>query len=252
VSNSSDNTGCISHRRQTRFFVMYEDFLDVAKVSEHQYKLAAFWRVLETKTNDRLTFISDIVEDCKNKGIPVPEKHLWIEIPYSEFVKRALGVYKVSSFQIASAESEHLGFSKSRVLKRPANPNDPDSSKEDYKEYLFCTDAMQMVLNTGVYPTPVEINSPLLKKRAVKNNTTPPVKNNNPPAQDPLLKTTGRGVENNNNKYKKESSFKNDRDKNNVSSLSSKRSFPQPNQPRSSYDDPNFEDDSFYPTREVK
>jgi hypothetical protein len=32
---------------------------------------------------------------------------------------------------------------------------------------------------------------------------------------------------------------------------SSKRSFSQPNQPRSSYDDPNYEDDSFYPTREV-
>src|SRR4051794_39608741 len=114
---------------------MYEDFLDVAKVSEHQYKLAAFWRVLETKTNDRLTSIPNIVEDCKNKAIPIPEEHLWIEIPYREFVKRALGVYKVSSFQIAAAESERLGFSKSRVLKRPSNPNDTDSPKEDYKEY---------------------------------------------------------------------------------------------------------------------
>jgi hypothetical protein len=208
MSNSTDTTGCISHRRHTRFFVMYEDFLDVAKVSEHQYKLAAFWRVLETKTNDRLNSIPEIVEDCKKKGVPIPEEHLWIEIPYSEFANRSLQTFKRSAFQIAAAESEQLGFSNSRQRKRPINPNDPNSPMEDYKEYLFLTDVMQSVLNGGEYPTPVEINSPLLKsiaarKKAKKEKTpveinTPPVEINSPPTETPveinsppLLKSTG-------------------------------------------------------------
>ena len=208
MSNSTDTTGCISHRRHTRFFVMHEDFLDVAKISEHQYKLAAFWRVLETKTNDRVTSIPEIAEGCKKKGIPIPEEHLWIEIPYSEFVNRSLGTYKYSSFQIASAESERLGFSKSRQLKRPINPNDPNSPLEDYKEYLFLSDVMQSVLNGGEYPPPIEINSPLLKsiaarkeakkeRRAIEKNT-PPIEINSPPTvppieinSPPLLKSIG-------------------------------------------------------------
>lgn len=199
MSNSTDTTGCISHRRHTRYFIMYEDFLDVAKVSEHQYKLAAFWRVLETKTNDRISAIPEIVEDCKKRGVPIPEEHLWVEIPYSEFVNRAMGVYKSSSFQIAAAESEHLGFSKSRQLKRPINPNDLNSPMEDYKEYLFLADVMQSVLNGGEYPTPIEINSPLLnsiaarkkakkeqkEKTAIENNT-PPIEINSPPTVTPI------------------------------------------------------------------
>ncbi len=218
MSNSTDTTGCISHRQRTRFFVMYEDFLQIASVSEHKYKLAAFWRVLETKTNDRLTYYRELADECRKKALPTPEVNLWIEIPYSEFVNRSLGVYQVSSFRIAAVESERLGFSKSRVLKRPINPSDPDSPNEDYKEYLFCTEAMQTAINTGAYPTPVEINSPLLKKRAVKNNTTSPVENNSPSAPTPMLKTTGRAVENNNKKYRQESTDKNRKDKNGFSS----------------------------------
>ena len=208
MSNSTDTVGCLSHRPKSHFFIMYEDFLDVAKISEHQYKLAAFWRVMETKTNDRITYNRQLIEECKRKGVKEPEVNLWVEIPYSEFVSRSLGTYKSSSFQIAAAESERLGFSKSRQLKRPANPDDPNSPMEDYKEYLFLTDVMQSVLNEGEYPTPIEINSPLLKsiaarkkakkeKTAIEKNSTP-IEINSTPTETPieinstpLLKSTG-------------------------------------------------------------
>lgn len=207
MSNATDNTGCISHRQHCQFFVMYEDFQDIAKAvsPEHEHKLAAFWRVLETKTNDKIRTIPEIAEDCKKRSVPIPEQYLWIEIPYSEFVNRSRGIYKASSFQIAAAESERVGFSKCRVLQRKKNPNDPNSPMEDYKEYLFLTDVMQSVLNGGEYPPPIEINSPLLKsfnarkeekkrKRAIEKN------------RDPLLKSTEGAIEINNKKYIKVSS----------------------------------------------
>jgi hypothetical protein len=200
---------------------MYEDFLQVASVSKHQYKLAAFWRVLETKTNDQMTYNKGLIEEHKKRGLPETETSLWVEIPYSEFVNRSLGLYQTSSFQIAAEESERLGFSESRVLERKVNPDDPNSPMEKYKEYLFHADIMQAVINGGKYPTPVENNSPLLKERKkktpVENNSTPPVENNSTPGADPLLKTTVPPVENNSNKYKKESSNKKNKERKNGS-----------------------------------
>src|ERR1700720_2808174 len=149
MSSSTDTIGCLSHRPNSRFFVTYEDFLDIASVSEHQAKLAAFWRVLETKTNDRKVYNKELIEEARKSGKPAPRTNLWIEIPYSEFVHRSLRTFQASSFKIAAAESERLGFSKSRVLKRHTNPQDPESPMEDYKEYLFLTSVMQSVINGG-------------------------------------------------------------------------------------------------------
>lgn len=226
MSNSTDKTGCISHRANSRFFIMYEDYLEIAaKLSfEHRHKLAAFWRVLETKTNDRITYNEELIKDAEKRGLPVPETDLWVEVPYSEFVNRSLETYKSSSFQVASAESERLAFSKSKNLKRRVNPLDPQSPLEDYKEYLFFADVMQSAINEGKYPIPIEINSPLLKslnerkekakaERAIKNNRGA-IENNTPPIEinsDPLLKTTGGAIENNRNKNLEVSS-KDDKD----------------------------------------
>ncbi len=224
MSNSTDTTGCISHRPNSRFFIIFEDFRDIARVAsgtEHEHKLAAFWRVLETKTNDRITAIPEIAEECKKKDVPIPEEYLWIEMSYSDFVRRAQGVYKSSSFQIAAAESERLGFSKSRNMKRPVNPDEPDSPQEDYKEYLFFTNAMQTALTTGKLPPPIEINSPLLKaiperkkkrkeKRAIEKNRESLLKSIAPPIEintTPLLKSIGnnnidKDITNNDKEYR--------------------------------------------------
>ncbi|MFL5628749.1 MAG: hypothetical protein ACJ788_24475 [Ktedonobacteraceae bacterium] len=186
MSNSTDKTGCISHRANSRFFIMYEDYLEVAARASygHRHKLAAFWRILETKTNDRTTYN----EEAERQGLP--KLDMWVEIPYSECVNRSLETFKSSSFQVAAAESERLGFSKSRARKRRTNPLDPQSPLEDYKEYFFLSEAMQIAINGGEHPTPIENNSPLLKslserkekrkkKEAIENNT-PPIENNSP------------------------------------------------------------------------
>src|SRR4051794_23936584 len=101
MSNSTDKTGCISHRQNSRFFIMYEDYLQVAARAsyEHRHKLAAFWRILETKTNDRMTYN----EEAEKQGHA--KLDLWVEVSYSECVSRSLETFKSSSFQVAAAES---------------------------------------------------------------------------------------------------------------------------------------------------
>ena|SRR5579859_644016 len=215
MSFSTDTTGCISHDRHKRFLVLFEDYLDVARVSQqHRHKLAAFWRILETKTNDQITYNKRLIEEAAKQGLPEPEITLWIEIPYSEYVNRALGFYKASAFQIAAAESERLGFSSSRLGKRPRNPADPDSPLEDYKEYLYFSDRMQSVLDGGEYPTPIEKNSPLLKgieerqkKRAIEKNT-PPIDFNSPNAKTPIDFNRGVLLKSIGNKYRDKDSHK--------------------------------------------
>jgi hypothetical protein len=209
MSDGTDKISCISHKANTHFFVMYEDFLNVASVSEHWHKLAAFWRVLETKTNDRIIYNQKLTEDATKKGLAEPETDLWIEIPYSEFVNRSLGTYKSSSFQVASAESERLGFSKTRLKKRPCNPQDPMSPLEDYKEYLFLTEVIQSVINGGEYPPPIEINSPLLKSisarkekkkaaKAIEINSSPVLNSTAPPIEiNRINNITGESSNNN-------------------------------------------------------
>ena len=190
---ATDTLGCISHRQHVTYFVMFEDYRDVARETsgtEHEHKLAAFWRVLESKTNDRIKY------NKQRKQDGLSDIGMWIEIAYSEFVEWSQDIYKTSSFQIASAESERLGFSKSRVVQKPRDRQDPFSPKEDCKEYWFDVEAMQKALSEKEYPTPVETNSPLLKSIAARKekkeqekqerllkSIAPPVENNTPPVE---------------------------------------------------------------------
>ena len=217
-----DQSGCFRHRANVRYFTIYEDFQDISKghhlpaptqgqseeekklikaIKEgtHADKIAAFLRILEVKTNRKIITWQVLTEEAEKSGTPAPKLNLWIEMTYADFVSWSLHTVGRSSFQIADKATELLLFSKSRVLKRPTNPTDPDSKMTDYKEYLLVMENVQAALDRKELPiigkdyedydTPVVFNSPLLK------TTAPAVENN----RGGLLKTTAGAVENNSN-----------------------------------------------------
>jgi hypothetical protein len=199
MSDVVDQTGCIQHRKTSRYFTYYEDFQDIAP-DKHEDKLAAFLRILEVKTNKKLIAYSVLMEEAVNNGQPLPPLNLWLEISYNAFVKYSLQTMGRSSFQIADKEAEKLMFAKSRVLKRPFRSDDPDSPLVEYKEYLLVIENVQAALD-GKEPvitgeafekygslSPNIENIPVLKKTWDMLHET----------RDPLLEKTAPRVENNN------------------------------------------------------
>src|SRR5689334_1508671 len=116
MSDAVGQTSCIQHRAGSRYFTYYEDYQDIAP-QQHADKIAAFLRVLEVKTNKRAIANKERIEEARQKGLPIPETSVWLEIPYSDFVKYSLQTVGRSSFQVADREAEKLLFSKSRVVK---------------------------------------------------------------------------------------------------------------------------------------
>lgn len=197
MSNAVDQMGCIRHRETARYFTYYEDYQELSK--QHPDKLAAFLRVLEVKTNKKLIAFEAILEDAVLNGKDIPELNLWLEISYNDFVYWSLKTMGRSSFQVADKEAEKMLLAKSRVMHRPIRPDDPDSPKVQYKEYLFILENVQAIIDGKELPItgqayedygntpPVFKNIPLLKKTwdmlqetrdSLLKKTYPPVEKN--------------------------------------------------------------------------
>ncbi len=103
-----DVLSCVRHAVRKRFFVLYEDFLDIA---DKDYKQACTHRVLETKTNDRLTYL-------REQGIDDPGiDDLWITLERNDFRSRSLGLYDGRSYYEALKSMERKKFVKKRYIK---------------------------------------------------------------------------------------------------------------------------------------
>ena len=222
-NHGSDTTSCIRHRANTGYFILYQDYRDISASVErgkHEHKVAAFLRVLEVKTNKKREYNDELIKTCQDYGRTIPKINLWIEMTYADMIKLSQGIFQRSSFQIADTISEKLGYSKSRLLNRPRNPNDTESSPEDYKEYILVQENVQAALDGKPLPFPVDSkefveygkDTPCFFQQPPTEINSPPVEKNTSPLHTPLLKKTAPPVENNwiNNKgnYENESKEK--------------------------------------------
>lgn len=174
MSNALDQMSCIKHRDTARYITYYEDYQEMSE--KNPDKIAAFLRILEVKTNKRLIAFETLLEDAVLNGKELPELNLWIEVSYNDFIYWSLNTMGRSSFQIADKEAESMMLVKNRVLKRSLRPNDPDSPKVQYKEYLLVIENIQAKIDGRELPItgqafeeygtvpPVFKNIPLLKK----------------------------------------------------------------------------------------
>lgn len=174
MSDSVEMISCLRHRDNTRYFIYYEDLQEIS--SEHPDKLAAFIRVLEVKTNKRIVSYASLLEDAIRNGAPIPPLNLWLEVSYNDFVYWSLGTLGRSSFQTADKVAQKKLLVRSRVLMRPIRPDDPDSPKVPYKEYILVRENAQAAIDKQEVPIhgedyekygdtpPVIENIPLLKK----------------------------------------------------------------------------------------
>lgn len=197
MSDSIEMTSCLRHRDNTRYFIYYEDLQEISP--EHPDKLAAFIRVLEVKTNKRIVAYGALLEDAIKNGGPIPPLNLWLEVSYNDFVHWSLETLGRSSFQTADKVAQKMLLVKSRVLTRPIRPDDPDSPKVPYKEYILVRENAQAAIDKQEAPIqgedyekygetpPVIENIPLLKKTVgmlqetrgdMLKKTRPPVEKN--------------------------------------------------------------------------
>src|SRR5438045_1496907 len=114
MSEALAQKSCVRHREQVKFFIIYEDFQDIAS-GPHADKVAALLRILEVKTNEVIIANQVLADGGQKKGLSQPIIPRWIEVSYSDFVRWSLGTVSRSSFQIADKEAEKLLFVKSRV-----------------------------------------------------------------------------------------------------------------------------------------
>lgn len=101
-------TSCVRHKANTRFFIKYEDILDLCDGDQAK---AAAHRVLETRTNDQLTAL-----EVQGKKKPSDEE-LWITMRWEDFVKRSLGDREKTSFRRVLPELVKDGYVLSRYVK---------------------------------------------------------------------------------------------------------------------------------------
>lgn len=174
MSNAVDLMSCIRHRDTARYITYYEDYQEMSE--KNPDKIAAFLRIIEVKTNKKLIAFETLLEDAVLNGKAIPELNLWLEISYNDFIHWSLNTMGRSSFQIADKEAESMLLVKSRVMKRSLRPNDPDSPKVQYKEYLLVIENVQAKIDGRELPItgqafeeygtvpPVFKNIPLLQK----------------------------------------------------------------------------------------
>ena len=137
---SGSRTSCIRHKENKRFFILFEDLLQIC---EFEYAQACALRVLEVKTNDRLTEIYDKPRRTRHMG----SDNLFLTVSYAEYKHYSLKLYAESSYQDALAVLEHRGFVESRAVKLDARGNVihvypmlrivEDDKKRVMKEYDF-------------------------------------------------------------------------------------------------------------------
>ncbi len=208
MSDAIETTSCIRHRENARYFVYHEDYQEIAP-GKHADKVAALLRVLEVKTNRKITAYSVMMEEYLPAGKKLPPLNLWIESSYNDFVHWSLHTMGRSSFQIADKEAERLLLVKSRVRSRHINPDDPASPEVPYKEYLLVRENVQAAIDGK--------EAPITGKAYEEYGETPPVIENIPllkktrdmliSTREGMLKKTRSPVENNSNERNKKSNL---------------------------------------------
>ena len=98
---SSNRSSCIRHKSGGLFFVLYEDYLEI---TGYHYAQAAALRVLETKTDDRLTYLREKEQET------ITDEDLWITLDREDFEQRSLKLYDGRSYHdaIPPLEQSHL------------------------------------------------------------------------------------------------------------------------------------------------
>ncbi|SRR5579875_533485 len=122
----SEYTSCLTH--EGRFFVRYEDMYYFC--GEDRQKQAAH-RVLETKTNDRLTVL-------RETGQPIIEDNLWITLSWEDYVERSIHDAEQSSFRRMLPQIEKDGYVRSRYVKLD-RAGQPIINRKSGKAYAWKT-----------------------------------------------------------------------------------------------------------------
>ncbi len=123
-----DLSSCIRHAAQSRFFMLFEDFL---AISGGDIKEACAHRVLETRTNDRLVYL-------REQGIEPTIDDLWITPTRRDFSNRTLGLYDGRAFHEPLKNMERKKFVRKRYIKIDQNGEqirDADGQLLVYRTY---------------------------------------------------------------------------------------------------------------------
>ncbi len=118
-------TSMIRHRANTRFFIKYEDILDLCQGNQTQ---AALHRVLEAKLNVVVALLAERGETPTGER----DECLWMTISLSEFVEWSLHDRDKSAYQRATEELIKDGFLDIRYVKA----NEDGSLKQHNGRFL--------------------------------------------------------------------------------------------------------------------